>query len=729
MLKIGPILAVPVLLLSMASGLTLSIHPSQEAVKQPPLQYEVSVVLKLLQVYVTDKSGAPVRDLTKDDFIVLDNGKPVAVTAFEKHDLLAPAAGQPAEEAAQVVPTALPPRPAAINRRFFIFFDFAFNNHRGVGASVKAALHFLDTEVQPADEVAVLSYSMLRGLRVHEFLTLDHAKVREAVAALTAKEIVGRADQVETEYWQFVEMSKYAAQSPALAAEANKIEAARMESTLQAQNYFSYFTALAQALRLIPGQKSLLFFSTGVPYSLVNSKSETGARESGAQLFSSGGFRYPVELPVGNSTLQRLYETMLKEFSASNCSFYAFDTRESSKVTSLFGYDERAFESAVGGFFSAGAVGSNVSNPFADDKLTGMDTLKRLSKQTGGQYYSNIALYEKNMNQVQGITGTYYVLGYSIAAANDGKFHNIKVEVKRKGCQVRAQMGYFNPKPFREFTPLEKELQLLDLALNERSDFGASKTFPMTALAYDVGEGLRLRALARIPKEVVEAFGGKAAEVLALFFDGQESVLSFQRTTADLSKYRTADLLFTAGFGASPGPVKCRFVIRDLETGQSAVASAKVFIVRPDPAKLAIATPLLLVPGVRITSLDGAPKGNFDVLSWHDIYPYDSTQYAPVMGDEPVRAATAVVVLPFNAPGPEEPDVAFSARLVNSASGQSLLAALHPLKRLVQGRVYVQFLEVSLDQVPPGTYTFYINAGDRATGALASAHVSLNILR
>ena len=66
----------------------------QQSPQQPPLKYEVSVTLKLIQVYVTDKGGKPVRDLTKDEFRLTDNGKPVTISAFEKHDLAAaPTAG------------------------------------------------------------------------------------------------------------------------------------------------------------------------------------------------------------------------------------------------------------------------------------------------------------------------------------------------------------------------------------------------------------------------------------------------------------------------------------------------------------------------------------------------------------------------------------------------------------------------------------------------------------
>ena len=132
----------------------------------------------------------------------------------------------------------------------------------------------MDTEVRPSDEVAVLSYSTLRGgLRVHEFLTLNHVKARQAVAALTAKEIAGRAAEVESDFWAFTEASKYATQP---AWQANQQTAARMESKLQAQNYIARLTALAQGLRLVPGQKNFLFFSTGVPYTLIHANANPG---------------------------------------------------------------------------------------------------------------------------------------------------------------------------------------------------------------------------------------------------------------------------------------------------------------------------------------------------------------------------------------------------------------------------------------------------------------------
>ena len=48
------------------------------------------------------------------------------------------------------------------------------------------------------------------------------------------------------------------------------------------------------------------------------------------------------------------------------------------------------------------------------------------------------------MKQIVRDTSAYYLLGYnSIAAPTDGKFHEIKVRVRRPGVQVRARKGYW----------------------------------------------------------------------------------------------------------------------------------------------------------------------------------------------------------------------------------------------------------------------------------------------
>ena len=132
----------------------------------------------------------------------------MTVTDFEKHVLEAAAApgatDVPPAAVEEKVPSQAPAVPPS-SRKFFLFFDFAFNNARGLVKAKTAALHFLDTEIRPDDEVGVLSYSMLKGVSVYEYLTRDHTKVREVLDTIGAKGIDGRASEMEALYWQLVQ--------------------------------------------------------------------------------------------------------------------------------------------------------------------------------------------------------------------------------------------------------------------------------------------------------------------------------------------------------------------------------------------------------------------------------------------------------------------------------------------------------------------------------------------
>src|SRR3977135_3045537 len=73
-----------------------------------------------------------------------------------------------------------------------------------------------------------------------------------------------------------------------------------------------------------------------------------------------------------------------------------------------------------------------------------MDTLRLLSEQTDGRAIVNRNDLSVGMKQITRDQSAYYLIGYnSSQAPSDGKFHEIKVRVKRPGVQVRARKGYW----------------------------------------------------------------------------------------------------------------------------------------------------------------------------------------------------------------------------------------------------------------------------------------------
>ncbi len=696
--------------------------PSYRQDQGKPIQHEVSVTVRLVQVYVTDKSGKPILDLSKDDFVVTDDGAPVAVTEFERHGSGALAVSKSPEAGAAPTPEVK----GLLSRKYFIFFDFAFNSPIGAIAAVKAAQHFIDTEAAPGDEVAVLSYSAAKGFRVHEFLTTDLAKARQAVADLSAKEISGRAEEIEREYWDLRKYVSPDTQDPFLRGEVLRTEAGRRQSQYQAQDYLSTLTALAKAMRLVPGSKSFVLFSTGLPTTLVQGNP---AIDQGTD-FARGKVSQPTVFmhDMGDRTLQPLWDELLREFSASNCPFFAFDTREAAKQTSLFGAETMVGAgSATMTGFKSGLLGTDTTNPFADDKFTGIDALRALSKRTSGRYFSNIASFKENLAAVGDLTGAFYVLGYYPASAEDGKFHRVKVEVKRKGARVMAPSGFFDPKPFASYTKLEKDLHLFDLALNQRAVSRLPIGLPVIALASGAADGPGLRVLARVPGGVTARFTGGAVEYVSIVFDDKGDIRDVRRGEMDARDGRGRAVVFGASVALGPGDYTCRVVVRDMDTGLSAVGAAKAAVRAPQPQGLRLWTPLILAAEPGTAGVEARSAKDRRTLPWAEVYAYDRSAFAPAAGSVPRSATRVLAIVPFSVPGAVETDLALSARFINAADGRAYPVSPAVIARTAHPVASALTLEIPLDGLAPGAYHLDINAEDRVSGTKAMTRTTVTI--
>ena len=107
----------------------------QKNQSQDDQSHEVTVTLKLIQVYVTDKDGNPVSDLKRSDFILYDNGDLKEITDFEHHSVTirmdepedtAPREGRTGSQSAQPI----------LGRKFLIFLDLLIGFNVGTGISI-----------------------------------------------------------------------------------------------------------------------------------------------------------------------------------------------------------------------------------------------------------------------------------------------------------------------------------------------------------------------------------------------------------------------------------------------------------------------------------------------------------------------------------------------------------------------------------------------------------------
>ena len=75
----------------------------------------------------------------------------------------------------------------------------------------------------------------------------------------------------------------------------------------------------------------------------------------------------------------------------------------------------------------------------------GDDVLRRIASETGGRAIVNTNDPAEQLAGVIADASAYYLIGYSpTRTTNDGKFHRIKVKVKRRGVRVTARRGYWS---------------------------------------------------------------------------------------------------------------------------------------------------------------------------------------------------------------------------------------------------------------------------------------------
>ena len=83
--------------------------------------------------------------------------------------------------------------------------------------------------------------------------------------------------------------------------------------------------------------------------------------------------------------------------------------------------------------------------PLGSVGFGGANTLRRIAADTGGRAIVNTNDPTEQLNGVMADASAYYLIGYTpTRRGNDGKFHEIKVRVKRRGVRVTARRGYWS---------------------------------------------------------------------------------------------------------------------------------------------------------------------------------------------------------------------------------------------------------------------------------------------
>lgn len=377
----------------------------------------VTTRLVQVSVVVEDKKGKPVGGLKPEDFQLLDNGKPQSISLFSTEaDLERERDASPSGGVTPGLPgnvfenrASAEERPGSVT---VILFD-ALNTPVKDQIYAKAEILGFLRQLKPQDHVAV--YLLTRRLTVINEFTQD------AEALLTAVERLRTAvSLLETNANQgYVSAADMGIPDPKgarrLANMMNEVTSSlsdlanleRVQITAQA------LEAVANHVAGIPGRKNLIWVSGSFPVSIALSSSDNSPVDTQAQNFSG-----------------RMAQ-VARVMSQANVAIYPVDAR---------------------GLILPGDFDASVAHPAGPDasafaNLTGTEeqgTMRLLAERTGGRAFINNNDIQGAIRTTLAETRHTYELGFYPDHGNwDGKFHELKLRVKKSGVSLHYRKGYF----------------------------------------------------------------------------------------------------------------------------------------------------------------------------------------------------------------------------------------------------------------------------------------------
>jgi VWFA-related protein len=657
-------------LLSLAGGAT---RPGTSW--QVPLQHEVTVTLKLIQVFVTGPDGKPALGLAKSDFTLTDNGRAQTITDFEQHVLRLPAARrveapQPANadaDSGRVPIGASETKPPLISRKFIFLIDCCQNVLEGVAKAKLAALEFMETKISPDDEVALFTLSPVSGLTLYENLTRDHAKVRSKIKKL--REFVGGGGDVPAGELTGMELMNAEVFAP---------HGGHAGPTQR--NLFSDIAEWAKALRAIPGQKNIILFTMGF----------------GNQAVRPGRLN------------NVLFEAMARALASANAAVFTVDTAPQD------------------------LPGREVWDKLPSGTLP-EKSLAYLSETTGGKFLGAVNYAARIAEEIHDATANYYVLGYYIPATWDGKYHEVKVEVRKPGFTVHGQRGYFNPLPFAKLSPIEKHIHLLSLALGEGASEAKSADIAMTALPFAAPGGTgNVMLLTGVSPDVIRSSVGGRTEFITLVLDRTGAIADGKRAEIDWQDFKTGGrTIFEYNvISLPPGRYECKTIVRNLDDGRAAVGACTVEVAAPPGQGPVMFPPLLLVKGrdgLYLNLVSDARGGGSPDLSITRIYPFPAKDYVPLAGplDRGTRELGAMLKCLWRGARPAEIELGCALRAEGAGEEIPVSAEILSAASRDDGDVYL--LQLELPGLEPGRYTLEIEAQDAEGEVLARTRSWLTV--
>ena len=694
----------------LALALALPGATSGQERKAPP-QFEATLNVVAVPVFVTDDRGRALSGLTKEDFEITDDGQRVEIVGFQAFDSGDPAIADLLEEA-----------PAA-RRQFLLLFDLSFSSPSGLVRAQKAAIEFVGEKLRDYDLAAVATISVTHGVRLLQSFSSDRAQLRKALHGLGVLQLDRRADPLGLVY-DLREMGDALGQTPH-GEKAGRdefgedvremlIRYQQMELTSYEQRINAFVDSLGhlgRALGSLQGRKQVILFSSGFDPRVLSGNQGDDAVAASEAVLHGRTWEVKSSSRFGDNQLRTEMEQALRTFSTSDAVVHAID-------------------------LSGLAVGGEVSRAGREPaRRGGEESLEQIANLGGGRVFKRTNDAGRALAEVLELSRYYYLLAFDPARAKGpGEFHKLKVRASRKGAQVSHRSGYFERKAYAETTPLEREFEAAEIIAKgvERGEIGVR----VMAVPYTSAEGaVTLPVVLEVDGATLLGgnTGGKIGlEIFGYAFDAQNKAVDSVAFTANLDpavvgpRLREHGAQLHATFTLPAGKHDLRFLVRDAATGRSGSSGLAVTVPALDQGSgVALFPPLFM----------GDPK---EWLVLHARSARTTADRSPfVVDQEPFvpRArphlrngeAQRVCLLAFDGGAQFDPGTSFEIKpaLLDREGAVVSVGKFQMLRTTAETGFRRFVLGFTPSAVPPGDYSFRVRLRDPASGRVSEAYQSV----
>ncbi len=386
-----------------------------------------------IDVVVTEKGGHPRQGLRQEDFVVLEDGQPQKIDqfqAFASARAPAPVPGKakvPPPVVATNVGEARPERATPPRRHVVLAVDDVHIEAGNLLRIKKALNRFLESEVEPEDQIAIVTTSGTRGI-FQEFTDDRHA-LQRSVDRLSAQErsVLQTGAPYLTEY-QAQEIER--GNQDALRVAVQEI----MQEGLFQDEESAGNQARALARQVVTESIHNSRITLETLDSVVRSLSELQGRKVVALV--SDGFLAGVTITgIGGFDIRRITDAGTR----AGVVIYALDTR--GLVAAPLGRTASSRMPALTSTFSDRDILNKQS------EIATRDAMHALAADSGGFLVQNTNDLTTGLRRILNDTETYYLIAYeSTNTKRDGAFRKIEVRLPGvRDLRIRTRKGYFAP--------------------------------------------------------------------------------------------------------------------------------------------------------------------------------------------------------------------------------------------------------------------------------------------